>query len=183
LAKDVSSFANEKGGYIVIGLKHEPAKDEKTDVVTELDLMKKEDCQISSYCAVARQYIFPTLNVEANWIEDKNHPGLGIGYLFIPAQSEEKKPFIITRVVEEGEEQKAIIFGIAKRFKSDSIPFAVNQIYDMLQNGKNDVSQKLLRIESKVDKLVSSGKRAQATIPNRILETRIKNLLEKDDKK
>jgi predicted HTH transcriptional regulator len=154
IAKDVSSFANSEGGYIIFGLRHSPAANEKTDVITGLELKPENECLVGSYVGIANDNIYPEIDgIKSGWVEDAEQTSSGVGYIFIPPQIEQKKYFLIKRLVEEEQLQKGIIFGITRRVKSDSIPFSVQEMYNTMQNGKSETSQRLYRIESKIDHL------------------------------
>lgn len=177
LAKDISSFANSGGGYIIFGLKTEPLADERTDQVSELDLMSQADCLVEAYAGVARQQIYPTLNTESGWIESQN-TWQGLAFIYISSQSEESKPFIFTKVIEEGRPQKEIIFGVAKRLIGSSDPLTHKSIHSMLQNGKNSASQKMSQIEFKIDQLISLNKKPMPReLPRSLFDKRIEKLL------
>lgn len=153
-AKDVSSFANSQGGYIIFGLTHEPVPEEQTERVKELDLMKESAFPINKSKGLIIEYIYPSIvNIEIKWVESNEKPGFGIGYILIPHQSKNKKYFLIKSVVEDNQPMKEIIFGIAQRIESSNIPFTVKQLYRELQQGKSSTSERLTRIESKIDSL------------------------------
>lgn len=152
LAKDVSAFANVKGGYIIIGLKHKEIDEKITSEVKELDLIKKEDFSISQYKGIIKEYIYPPIkNIKIDWIEDKNNNGYGIGYIFIPDQDENKKYFLIKKVIEEKQSLKQIVFGLVQRVDSSNVVLSVEQLYQKLQQGKSSMSERLTRIENKID--------------------------------
>jgi len=176
ISKDISSMANSDGGYMVFGLKHEPAVDERTDVVTELELFSEAECHISSYLGIAKDGIYPKIDgIRGEWVEDINQTGLGVGYIFIPPQIEQKKYFLITKLIEEGEEQKGIIVGIIKRVKADSVPFSVQELYGMMQNGKGEIAKRLYSIESKIDHLSKFSQKKEDS--SKKLSGKIKEIL------
>ena len=176
LAKDVSSFANSEGGYIVIGLERQDSPTAPAEEIKALDLITKEEWVASNYAGAAVQYIYPPLKLESGWVEDISKKGLGVGYIHIPNQPENRKFFLIKRVIENNAIVKGIVFGLAKRNKSDSTPLTVDQVYQMIQGGKSEVSQRLTSIESKIDKLLPPKSTTKPNSPAKKLNERIKGI-------
>lgn len=151
LAKDVSAFANAEGGYLIIGLKTDPMVKEKTDNVIELELIANEESEKKRYDGIIREYIYPSINPEINWIEDIDHPGFGILCIFIPKQNQNKKYFLITNIIGKNDRKREIVFGIVQRRDSSNHPLTKKKLYKMMQNGISDDAQKFSDIEGKID--------------------------------
>lgn len=166
LAKDITAFANNQGGFLILGLKTEQLIEENTDKVSELDLFLQEEFDINTYLGIAKENIFPKIDdLRIDWIEDIKTTKEGIAYIFIPPQKESKKYFVIKNVFEDGEKIRNIVFGIVKRNGADSIPLNIQEIYECLQKGKNSISQRLSSIDEKIDLLsASSQKKVQSII-------------------
>lgn len=182
LAKDVSSFANMEGGYLIIGLKTKRLDSEKTDIVTSLDLIKKVDFEEGKFSGVIKEYIYPQIDgLEIKWVGDKGNPGQGIVYIFIPKQNNDKKLFLIKNIIEEGKKLKEIVFGIARRDISSNQPLTIYQLYEKIKYGMSTNSVKLRRIEEKIDVVIKSTAEKEEKAQDKLLEKRISNIINIED--
>lgn len=103
LVKDVSSFANNKGGYLIIGLKTMPLVEENTDNVTTFDLFENNQVDIEKVKGVIKDNIFPKIkDLNIFWVESLENKKKGIIVIYIPEQNESDKFFIIKNLVEDG---------------------------------------------------------------------------------
>jgi hypothetical protein len=105
---------------------------------------------------------------------------LGIASIYIPKQSEEGKFFLITKVVEEGETQKEIVVGIARRIGGDNVPLRAAEIYDLIRKGRDPVLQRTIRIEEKLDTLMEHAAVPAETSVDapQVLDERLKSMRE-----
>lgn len=150
LAKDVSAFANEKGGHIVIGLTHKRLENELAEEISGLELISEAEFDISKYSGLIKHYVYPEIdNIAIIWQESINEKGKGIGHIFIPIQKETKKYFLITKgIIVDGEHIKDNVVGLARRVGSSNMPILGREIYNIMQRGKNDIAQRLSGIEN-----------------------------------
>lgn len=154
LAKDVSSFANSEGGTILIGLKAKQILTERTEEVTGLALMSETDFPGTRLEGVVTEYIHPKIrDLSVRWIEDVGSPGEGVGCIAMPPQDPNHKLFLIKRVVEDTEVIKQIVFGIAQRIGSSSVPLEIHQLHQKIRDGMSTTAERLTRIEEKIDRL------------------------------
>ncbi|MDQ3713707.1 MAG: ATP-binding protein [Acidobacteriota bacterium] len=137
IAKDVSSFANTDGGYILIGVK--TIKDvthigDRIDEIKPFDsnLINKE--QVSKVC---EDWIYPKPEgLDFFWITSSNDANKGIAVIKIPSQSDRFKPFLIKNVLDE-EKQVEIMFGYAVRVRDNSQPYSLRDLQTLLRSGLN----------------------------------------------
>jgi len=182
LAKDVSSFANMEGGYLIIGLKTKRLDSEKTDIVTSLDLIKKVDFKAVKFSGIIKEYIYPQIDgLEIKWVGDKLNPGQGIVYIFIPKQNDDKKLFLIKNIIEEGEKIRQFVFGITQRDISSNQPLTIHQLYEKIKYGMSTNSVKLRRIEEKIDVVIKSSAKKEEKAQDKLLEKRISNIINIED--
>jgi len=175
LAKDVSSLANTSGGYLILGLKTVALEQEQTDQVSEITLFKQEIFSSEKYLGIINEYVHPQIeNLEAKWIESKSNVGLGLACIFVPEQLEEKKYFVIKRIIEDGKLIKGIVFGICQRIGSSNVPLTGEQLHHQFQQGKSSVAERLTRIEEKLDLLRSGAQ--QHPVYEKSLHERIDEL-------
>jgi len=185
LAKDVSAFANGKGGYIVIGLGHESAPDEKTDIVNELELLSNEHFSINKYKGVLKEYVYPEIeDLEVDFVVDPKEKELGIGYIYIPAQKEDKKYFFIKKIWKD-EKIQEIVFGISQRLGSSCDPLDVAQLHHQVRSGMSVTAERLTNIEYSLKTIISMMKQAECepelkTEHMKLLLDRIKEIEEEN---
>jgi len=180
LAKDVTSLANGLGGYLLIGVETAPHPARPTDVVQRITPYAESDFPAERLRSVLRDNTLPPIaGLTIGWKEALGHPGLGIGVVEVPEQDADKKPFITTRVVEDNQTLKQILVGIAVRKGPNSTPLTPGQVHQMLQRGSNTVSQRLTRIEDKIDLLLDQPRpEAAPDAQEQLLPDRIAALLE-----
>src|SRR5262245_4820938 len=85
LAKDVSSFANAEGGFIIIGLTTIEVPEEQTERVVDLDLLTETSLNVPAIQGVLAGHLYPRVpGIQVSWVEDANSAGLGVGVISVP---------------------------------------------------------------------------------------------------
>jgi predicted HTH transcriptional regulator len=137
LAKDVSSFANSNGGYILIGPKTYDSKTHFGDEVIEISLIDQNLVDPNQYKNVIKDWIYPDeiQGIEVCWKANKNNDNKGIIVIEIPTQKESLKPFLINKIVEEEKKISETIFGYAERKGDRSDPKKIKDIYKIMRDG------------------------------------------------
>ncbi|MGB9762453.1 MAG: helix-turn-helix domain-containing protein [Minisyncoccia bacterium] len=134
LAKDISSFANLNGGYILIGPKTKKSETHFGDEVKEISFINKEIIDIEQYNGVINDWIYPKVDgVRIKWIATKEEDK-GILIIKIPPQRENQKPFLIKKIVEENKNVE-IMFGYTKRKQDKSEPLKIEDIHRAMRDG------------------------------------------------
>jgi endonuclease III-like uncharacterized protein len=134
LAKDVSSFANLKGGYILIGIKTKRSLTHFSEEVERVRPIDKKLVNVEQYNSVINDWIYPKVDgVEIKWFPLKENDK-GILIIKIPLQKENKKPFLIKKIVEEGKNTE-IIFGYCQRKQDKSEPLKIEDIHRIVKDG------------------------------------------------
>jgi predicted HTH transcriptional regulator len=182
IAKDISSFANGQGGYIVIGLTTIRNANDAREVVSGLDLHPENSVLVSQISGVAKAQIYPPIrDLDVRWVADDSTSQAGVTVVIVPAQTEDKKLFVMLEVMEGQEQLRHIVIGIAERRGSDSVPMDGKAIQRALRDGLSSGTTRLIRIESKLDELLAlgSGKSSvQVDTSPEQLEEIIKKLME-----
>jgi predicted HTH transcriptional regulator len=181
LAKDVSAFANSQGGHLLIGFEHERLPNERVERIKTLQLFGPAVFKTRQLEGLIRTHVWPTIQgLTIDWINAASDPSVGIISIYIPAQREEHKFFLVTKVVDAGESQKETIVGITRRVDDDNLPLASQEIHDLIRKGRDTILQRSIRIEDKLDTLLerslSPGK--SGVDPVAILEERLKLMRE-----
>ena len=137
LAKDVSSFANLNGGYILIGPKTDKSKTNFGDEITEIALLNQTLVNLNQYKDVIKDWIYPDeiQGIKVYWKAKKNNKNKGIIVIEIPPQKESLKPFLISKIVEEERKISETIFGYAERKGDRSDPKKIKDIYRIMRDG------------------------------------------------
>lgn len=190
LAKDVTAFANSDGGYLLIGLQTAPATSAQVDVIDALTLIPKSDFNTGQYTGVLDEHVFPDIDgLAIEWLESGD-TGIGVGVVYIPAQKADRKPFLIAKVVEDGSYLKQIVVGYSERSEASNDPLAAEKLQRAIQKGRDSHSNRLTRIEDKLNTLLERGPvnepmaktDAEAQFDLATLEARIKSAFEGTEK-
>jgi len=138
LAKDVSSFANLNGGYILIG----PKTDDNRQThlggeIVEISSFAQSLVDPNQYKNIIKNWIYPDEihGVEVYWQKSKDDSNKGILIIKIPAQKEALKPFLICKTIEEENKISEKIFGYAERRGDASDPKKIKDIYRIMRDG------------------------------------------------
>jgi predicted HTH transcriptional regulator len=177
LAKDVSAFANSEGGHLLIGFGHERLANERVDRIKTVHLFGPNHLNLRQIEGFLNTYVWPSIRgLTTEWIHAASDPSVGIVSIYIPAQREEHKFFLVTKVVEAGEQQKETIVGITRRVDDDNLPLVAQEIHALIRQGRDTITQRSIRMEEKLDALLerflSRGK--TDVDPAAILEARLK---------
>lgn len=182
LAKDVSSFANSDGGILIIGLIHVQVMDKKTERVGGIKLLEKKDFDLEKYRGVIVEYIYPPIvGIEIVWINDLKNTEKGIAYIYVPKQDQNKKHFLIINLIEGNEIVKGIVFGIAQRIESNNDPLSKAKLHKKIQVGMSTTSDKLSKIEEKIDYLIENSSKINNESPISKISERINRIIENQE--
>ena len=153
LAKDVAAFATTEGGYLIVGLNttRDAARDQ--DIVDQLTLIPAADFNPRQYSGIVGDNVFPRIEgLTADWVH-MDGAATGLGVILVPPQDDDTKPFVISKVVNDGQALKQIVVGYVERVNGNNVPVNPAKLQEILRNGRNSTSQRLSRIESALDAL------------------------------
>ena len=81
LAKDISSFANLNGGYILIGPQTKKSEYHFGDEIEKIKLVKQNLVNIDRYFDIAKEWIYPEIErLKIKWKPSKNDKNKGFLY-------------------------------------------------------------------------------------------------------
>jgi hypothetical protein len=139
LAKDISSFANVDGGYILIGAKGEDDLSHSGEQIKEISTFEQTLVNIEQNKKIIADRIHP--NVEGLtmvWYSSKDNPAKGLILIKIPPQKESVKPFLNNKIFdEEGNKISGTIFGLFQRRGDNSTHFELRDLYRLIQLGQH----------------------------------------------
>jgi len=137
LAKDVSSFANLNGGFILIGPKTKKSETHFGDEIIKILLLDQNLVDPNQYLNIIENWIFPDeiQGKRVYWKASKNDNNKGIIVIEIPTQKESLKPFLINKIVEKEKKISETIFGYAERKGDKSDPKEIKDIYKIMRDG------------------------------------------------
>ncbi len=172
LVKDVSSFANAKGGgFILIGIKTKKSEKHFEDEITSINIFGKDLLNPHQYQSIIDSWITPTpVDIKIEWIHTSENPIKGIFVIEIPEQPKTRKPYLIARTILESGKRSEIVFGYAERKQTDSIPMSAIELQQILKNGlyyNENLDFRLKAIES----ILHPTKNESSDINKRIEET------------
>jgi hypothetical protein len=154
LAKDVSAFANAEGGWIIIGLKTRKVAERALDVVDALDLLAEANFRGNELKGRIEAFVKPEITgLEVRWVENGGTPGWGVGVIRIPKQNQDRKPFLIYHVIEDGAKLDHIVFGYSERVGDAANPLSFAQIQRRMQTGMSPHAERLTRMEGQLDRI------------------------------
>ncbi len=184
LAKDISSFANLNGGYILIGPKTNDNKTHFGDEVIEISLLNQSLIDPNQYKNVIKDWIYPDEihGIKIYWKESKDNNNKGIVVIEIPPQKESQKPFLISKIVEEEKKVSETIFGYAER-KGDRIdPKKIKDIHKIMRDGllyDKNIENRFNNLESIMLPLLKKGREEEQKNKDRdIINKRINGILQ-----
>lgn len=156
LAKDVSAFANARGGQLLVGVTTGRTEERDVDVVVSVEPFSPSAFSIPQYKGIIQEHVYPAiLGLEVQFVPRKGSEE-GIGLIQVPPQHPDRGPFLIARVVEDGEYLKQIVAGYAERHESHNEPLSPKELQRRLMKGSDTVSERLGRIEEKVETLLDA---------------------------
>lgn len=132
LAKDVAQFANsEIGGLLVIGL--HTKRIDGVDTIDRITPFPSAESRSQSYRDVIKHRIHPPIS--GLQLDTVAYEKMSVIYIFVPAQKEENKPYLITGAVIDGRYENLGIT-IVRRQGDASIPITAHELHSMIVAGR-----------------------------------------------
>lgn len=175
LAKDVSSFANIKGGYILLGVQTKRDEAHLGDEITEIKPFEADLVNREQYFRITKEWVYPEVEgMTIDWFPTQDNKG--IVAIKIPVQADAHKPFLIKNIL-DGEKHVEIMFGYAERRRDNSEPYTVRDLQSALRFGLNydrNVGKRFDDLEEQIKQLqersfnVQVGDNIYETVDHRI---------------
>jgi hypothetical protein len=175
LVKDVSSFANLKGGFILIGLRTKRDRNCLGDVVEGFSCIDKNSVDLNQYYNVINDWIYPKIEgLKIEWIMDCSN-GKGVLLIRVPPQKDNIKPFLTLKGLDE--RKKVVrLFGYSLRNLTGKDPLSVEEFYRIIRDGldKKVILDELEKLKSILEKCCFNEVKDKQELK---IENRIKNAL------
>lgn len=184
LAKDVSSFANLNGGYILIGPKTKDSETRFGEEINEINSIDKSLIDTNQYNNVINDWIYPKIDgVEIKWITMKED-NKGILIIKIPPQRVNQKPFLIKKNV-EGKKNTEVIFGYSRRKQDKSEPLKIEDLHRAVRDGllyDKNIENRFNNLESIIQPILNKRREEeQENKDKEIINKRVNNILQSYD--
>ncbi len=152
VAKDVSSFANARGGIIVLGALTKGSDTHRSREVDKIPGMSAALAPTDErYWQIAGDWIYPPLfGIDFHWHPDPADSTVGLVSVLVPNYGEEQRPFLVRRYwPEEGKKIKSV-FGLFQRLGPTTRPTPVDELHAFLREGR-----RLDAIHQKLDTIIA----------------------------
>jgi hypothetical protein len=153
-AKDISSFANLRGGVIVIGVKPGPADTYQRNEVQAIHLLPISLTPTDRYAHILQEWIYPVPEgVQFAWHPGSAQPDRGLIGVYIPNQDDERRPFLVAHYFSESGSNLTGVVGHVQRLAATTNPTPVNELHTFLREGRrlDEIHQKLDAILTKIE--------------------------------
>lgn len=172
ICKDITSFANVKGGYILIGIKTKKTEGVFGEVIDEIKPFEEKIVNIEKYYAIIKEWIYPDIReLTIKWKPIIDNGNEGIVIISVPKQDEKSKPFLINKILDENKRSE-IMFGYVLRKGDISQPQKIQTIHFWLNRGiyydeniklQFDNLETLIKERIDTDKITVKDKKALIT--------------------
>lgn len=190
LAKDVVSFANSRGGIIIIGAKTAASSNHLDEAIASIHPFPQGLVNREQYHAVLKDWVYPGVeDLDISWHPWADDSNRGVVAISIPNQADERRPFLVAKTIDEdSNRQIGLLFGYVERRLAGNDPTHVQELHTWLKDGKrfDNLTQRFDSVDEALRVLRSSmpsGERAVEAPPvsTEALEQRIHAAIEAVD--
>lgn len=147
LAKDISSFANANGGFIIVGFSTTQDPVHPTEQITGKKPFPRSLINADQYYKLINEWIYPQpVGVTITIHEQGPDPDHVLAIIAIPRQDPTIKPFLITKTVDETKITD-ITVGYVERRRDTTKSMTVVELHHALRLGLNLERELLGRLE------------------------------------
>lgn len=136
LAKDISSFANIDGGYILIGAKTQGDESHSGEQIKEISTFEQNLVNIEQNQKIIESGIYPNVEgLSIIWYPSQEDKTKGLVLIKIPPQQESSKPFLTKKVL-NGNKMLETNFGLFQRRGDNTSYFDFKDLHRLIQLGQ-----------------------------------------------
>ncbi len=168
LAKDVSAFANVRGGVILIGVETAKERIVAGEYVARCRLLGRSFVDVEQYSKLLEEWICPPVaGLSIKWYQRSDDPKLGIVAIIIPPESAQGRPYLVRRYVDSGGRIKGTLFGHYERVDERTVPTSIEMLRSRLMAGTDiqPVNDRLTVIESTLVDIVAKLAMLSTNLP------------------
>jgi len=154
LVKDITSFANADGGFILIGIQTQQSQTHFSDEIVSFSPFKANIFNPGQYYDILNEWVYPKLTgVIIEWKAESRDGDRGFGVINVPPQPSTKKPFLISKSVLASGKRTHILFGYVERRRDISEPATLTELHAYFRDGMQyqvNISNRLAAIEARL---------------------------------
>ena len=162
LTKDVSAFANNVGGVILMGVNTSKEEGYSHELAERIRPFDETLIDVKQYEDIINAHIYPRLNVEIRWIASAADGDKGLAYVRIPEAESQRKPFLVTKVLDEDERELGSYIGFFQRKGDNILPLTAEAMHHALKEGLR-FDEHLSEIKEGIGKLLSERRKGEPT--------------------
>lgn len=135
-AKDISGLANADGGMVLLGIKTKRHLTHFGDEIIKVNPFIQSLVDPNQYHDILRSWIYPSLQqVDIRWFPTAADKEKGIMAIHVPPQAATRRPFLITRTIDNRSKQSEIVFGYVERRRDNIPPTSVQELQSLIRDG------------------------------------------------
>jgi len=137
LAKDVSALANVDGGIILLGV-HTKRDNTRAigDQITDLSPFSEGLVDPEQYHKILSDWVYPQLeDVDIVWHPSDKEKTKGLVSILVPPQSPARRPFLITKLLDDGGKKRTTLIGYAERRRANAEPKSLEELHSLIRYG------------------------------------------------
>ena len=135
LAKDVSALANSVGGVIVIGIRTRKADTHSWDTAAETSPVPSAMVDEESMRKVIASWVYPTIEGLQIARYTTTYDDRVLASIFVPQQPASSRPFVVVKVVNDGERSHGAQLAYYVRRDDDARPLSAQEVQSILRDG------------------------------------------------
>jgi hypothetical protein len=151
-AKDVAAFANARGGAILIGMRTKTGPLHAGEEIDEIRPIPGATFDPDQYRKILAEWLYPRpTNVEILLAPFGPDAAKGVGVIFVPAQEDRAKPFLIRRVIGDHKKSSELMIGFVERRVDGTEVRTVAEIHHTLKVGlsfEREILGRIANLES-----------------------------------
>lgn len=171
LAKDVSSFANARGGLLLIGFATKKLSDSRNEQIAAVRPFAQADLDIQQYRGVIKEWIEPSIpELDIRWFAQFGSDR-GVVAISVPPIGS-RGPCLVNRIPDADGKIMGNVVGLFERRGADSTPLTAAQLQSAIRVGREleSVESRLRSIEEQMGRLLDQMAGSPPKPPTKLTE-------------